>query len=93
MVNAGHESEGKGVEELRLYNDGANDGVHTTGPQSLRSGLLTLDLAAAKDFIRYTLAPIEGVLDKQGRVTVESTASLAEYLFAGFTRVTSCIVI
>ena len=83
-------------EELRLYNDGANDGandgVNTTGPQGFRSGLLTLDLAMAKDLICYTLTPSEGVLDKQGPVTVESTVAFAEYFFAGFIRVTSCII-
>lgn len=66
-------------EELRLYNDGANDGVNTTGPQGLRSGLLTLDLATAKDLICYTLTPSEGVLDKEGPFTVESTVAFAEY--------------
>ena len=39
-------------QELRLYNDGANDGVFSTGPQSFRSSLLALVLATAKDIIR-----------------------------------------
>ena len=38
--------------KIRLYNDGAKDGVYTTGPRSLHSSLLPLDLATAKDFIR-----------------------------------------
>ena len=48
-------SRAKGNEghELRLYNDGAKDGVHTAGSQSLQSGLLPLELAMAKDFTHY----------------------------------------
>ena len=39
-------------QELRLYNNSANDGAHATGPQSLRSSLLPFVLAMAKDIIR-----------------------------------------
>ena len=78
MVDTGLESERKRGEELRLYNDGTNDGVHIRGPQSLRNGLLPLDLAKAKVFIRYHITPSEGVLDKEGRVPVEYTVAFAE---------------
>lgn len=68
--------------KLSLYDGGANDGVHTTRPQSLRSGLLPLDLATNKDFIRYLITSSEGVLDKQERVTVKFAVAFAEYFFA-----------
>ena len=69
----------KAGEKLLLYDEGANDGVHTTRPQSLWSGLLPLNLATSQDFIPYLVTSSEGILDKQGRVTVKSIVAFAEY--------------
>lgn len=46
------------------------------------------DLATIKDFIRFHVAAGTGTIDKEGRLTVDSTNTFAEWFFAGFARVT-----
>lgn len=38
---------------------------HTTGVQSLREGLLSLDLATIKDFIRFIAFVSNGIIDDE----------------------------
>ena len=41
-----------------------------------------------KDFLRFQAATSSGIIDEEGRVTVDSLNTFAERFFAGVTRVT-----
>lgn len=55
--------------------------------QHLRPGVAAPDLATVKDFIRFYIATSRPRLDAE-RPTVDSVNTVAEWFFAGFTRVT-----
>ena len=72
-------------------NGTAVDVCHTTGPQRLEEGVLPLDLATIKDFLRYHVAISRGRIDDE-RITVDSVNTFAEWFFAGFARVTGNLI-
>jgi hypothetical protein len=80
------------VEEKPLSGD--DDGIdvsNTTGAWTLRAGLPPPNLATIKDFLRFIIATSRGLIDDndgQKKVTVDSMNNFAEWLFAGFARVT-----
>ena len=56
--------------------------------QSLREGLLPLNLTTIKDFLRFIVAISQGIIDDgQKKVTVHSINTFTEWFFAGFARV------
>lgn len=55
--------------------------------QRLRRSVAAPDLATLKDFIRFYIATSRPCLDAE-RLTVDSVNIIAEWFFAGFTRVT-----
>jgi hypothetical protein len=59
----------------------------TARRQYLRSGVAAPDLATVKDFIRFYIATSRPRLDAE-KPTVDSVNTVAEWFFAGFTRVT-----
>ena len=69
----------------------AVDVCHATGPQRLEEGVLPLDLATIKDFLRYHVAISRGRIDDE-RITVDSVNTFAEWFFAGFARVTGNLI-
>lgn len=69
----------------------AVDVCHATGPQRLEEGVLPLDLATIKYFLRYHVAISRGRIDDE-RITVDSVNTVAEWFFAGFARVTDNLI-
>ena len=69
----------------------AVDVCHATGPQRLEEGVLPLDLATIKSFLRYHVAINRGRTDDE-RITVDSVNTFAEWSFAGFARVTDNLI-
>ena len=59
----------------------------TARHQHLRSGVAAPGLATIKDFIRFYIATSRPRLDAEN-LTVDSVNNVAEWFFAGFTRVT-----
>jgi hypothetical protein len=59
----------------------------TARRQHLRPGVAAPDLATVKDFIRFYIATSRPRLDAE-KPTVDSVNTVAEWFFAGFTRVT-----
>lgn len=70
------QEKGQDEEELVLCDEGARDRVYTTGPQSLRRGLLPLDPATTEDFILYPIASSEEVPPIHPQSLSQSTSSL-----------------
>lgn len=67
------------------------DICHATGPRHLGEGVLPLDLATIKDFLRFHFAISRGRIDDE-RITVDSVNTFAEWFFAGFARVTGNLI-
>lgn len=55
--------------------------------EHLRSGIAAPDLATVKDFLRFYIATSRPQIETD-RPTVDSINSVAEWFFAGFSRVT-----
>ena len=59
----------------------------TARRRHLEPGVAAPDLATVKDFIRFYVATSKPRLDAE-RLTVDSVNTVAEWFFAGFTRIT-----
>jgi hypothetical protein len=68
--------------------DDTIEAYSSTGVQSLREGLLPLDLATVKDFLRFIIATSRGLIDDGDEVTVDSMTTFSERFFTGFARIT-----
>lgn len=79
----------KRIAEQSLFeNDNSVDVDCITVPPRIQEGTPPLDIATIKDFLRFIVAISSGRIDKQKRITVDSINTTAEWLFAGFARVT-----
>ena len=72
-------------------NAAAVDVCYAIGPRCLGEGVLPLDLAIIKDFIRFHVAICRGRLDDE-QITVDSLNTFAEWFFAEFARVTGTLI-